>query len=67
MDMGAGKMAFPQQHERHKKRFSRNLGVGLTLVAFVVLTFALTIVKVSQGDTMHQNDGKPAPQAEVGS
>lgn len=55
-------MAFPQQHDVHKKRFSRNLGLALALVAFVALTFALTVVKVSQGDMMHQNDGKPAAQ-----
>ena len=27
-------MALSKQHELHKRRFGRNLGVGLTLVAF---------------------------------
>ena len=29
---------------------------GLVLVAFVALVFALTVVKVTRGDTMHSND-----------
>jgi hypothetical protein len=45
-------MAFPPTHELHKRRFSRNLGVGLTLAAFVALVFALTVVKVTRGDPM---------------
>lgn len=43
-------------HELHKRRFSRNMGLGLALLAFVALVFGLTIVKV-----MHQSD--PANQA----
>ncbi|MFC3086167.1 hypothetical protein [Tabrizicola soli] len=43
-------MAFPPQHELHKRRFSRNLGLGLTLAAFVALVFALTVVKVTRGE-----------------
>lgn len=39
-------MNFPPEHELHIRRFSRNLGVGLTLVAFIALVFALTVVKV---------------------
>lgn len=40
-------MAFRPEHEIHRRRFSRNLGVGLTLAAFIAVVFALTIVKVS--------------------
>lgn len=40
-------MPITQDHELHKRRFGRNLGVGLTLLAFVALVFGLTIVKVS--------------------
>ncbi|WP_167853530.1 hypothetical protein [Roseovarius aestuariivivens] len=40
-------MALSRQHEMHKRRFSRNLGLGLVLVAFVALVFGLTIAKVS--------------------
>ncbi len=60
-------MTFRPPHEMHQKRFSRNLGLGLVLVGFVALVFALTVVKVTQGAVMHQNDGKPAAQIEVGS
>jgi hypothetical protein len=44
-------MAFRPEHELHKRRFSRNLGVGLTLGAF-----ALTVVKVKRGDPMKGYD-----------
>jgi hypothetical protein len=40
-------MSFPPEHELHKRRFGRNLGIGLSLVAFVVIVFGMTIVKVS--------------------
>lgn len=40
-------MSFQPEHELHRRRFSRNLGVGLTLVAFVAIVFALTVVKVT--------------------
>ncbi|MDN5785593.1 hypothetical protein [Pseudorhodobacter sp.] len=41
-------MAFPEQHELHKRRFGRNVGLGLVLAAFVVLIFGLTVVKVTR-------------------
>jgi hypothetical protein len=49
-------MTFRPDHELHRRRFSRNLGVGLTLAAFVVLVFALTVVKVQRGDPMEGFD-----------
>ncbi|MFM7334497.1 MAG: hypothetical protein ACKO2N_21445 [Tabrizicola sp.] len=49
-------MTFRPEHELHKRRFSRNLGVGLTLLAFVALVFALTVVKVQRGDPMQGFD-----------
>lgn len=56
----------PPEHEIHRRRFGRNLGVGLLLAGFVALMFALSIVKVTQGDMMHGNDkataGTPLPQ-----
>ena len=39
-------MAFPPEHEIHKRRFGRNLGVGLLLGVFVALVFGLSVVKV---------------------
>lgn len=49
-------MTFRPEHELHRRRFSRNLGVGLTLGAFVLLVFALTVVKVKRGDPMEGYD-----------
>ncbi len=37
-----------QEHELHRRRFGRNLGLGLVLVAFVALVFGLTVVKVTE-------------------
>jgi hypothetical protein len=56
-------MAFRPEHEMHKRRFSRNLGVGLTLAAFVVLVFALTVEKVTRGDPMQGFDHTVDPAA----
>lgn len=44
-----GDMTFRPDHDLHKRRFSRNVGLGVVLLAFVALVFALTIVKVSEG------------------
>jgi hypothetical protein len=41
-------MSFHEPHEVHKRRFGRNLGVGLTLGAFILIVFGLTIAKVSR-------------------
>lgn len=43
-------MPIGQQHELHKRRFGRNLGVGLVLVALIAIVFGLTVVKVTRGD-----------------
>lgn len=37
-----------QEHELHKRRFGRNAAVGLLLGAFVILIFAVSIVKLSK-------------------
>ena len=52
-------MAIRVEHEMHQRRFSRNVGLGLVLAAFVALVFALTVVKVTNGaQAPHVNDGK---------
>jgi hypothetical protein len=56
-------MAFRPEHDLHKRRFSRNLGVGLTLAAFVALVFALTVVKVKRGEPMQGYDHVVQPEA----
>ena len=45
-------MAITKDHELHRRRFGRNLGLGLSLGAFVVIVFGLTIVKIENGESM---------------
>lgn len=49
-------MALTRDHELHRRRLGRNLGVGLTLAAFIALVFALTIAKVSGGGSIEAYD-----------
>lgn len=53
---------FRAEHEIHRRRFGRNLGLGLLLAAFVVLVFALTVVKVTRGDPMQAFDHTVRPE-----
>lgn len=53
-------MALRAEHEIYRRRFSRNLGVGVVLGAFVLLSFLLTVEKVTHGDPMHAIQGKGA-------
>ena len=43
-------MAIAKTHDLHKRRFSRNIGVGLVLAAFIVIVFGMTVVKVTNGN-----------------
>lgn len=52
-------MAFGREHELHRRRFSVNVGVSLTLGALVVLLFVLTIVKIGGGSMMEGYDYRP--------
>ena len=56
-------MTFRPEHEIFKRRFGRNLGLGLTLAGFVALVFALTVVKVTRGDPMQGYDHVVDPLA----
>jgi hypothetical protein len=55
-------MAFPPEHELHKRRFGLNVGVGVTLAAFVLLVFLLTVVKVTNGEPMQAFDHTVRPE-----
>jgi len=46
----------PDSHEIYGRRRSRNVGIGLVLAAFVLLIFAVTIVKLTQGASMEAFD-----------
>lgn len=52
-------MALRTEHELHRRRRSRNVGLGIVLASFVALVFALTVVKVRQGDLMEGFDHQP--------
>lgn len=49
-------MPIAETHEIHQRRFGRNLGVALCLVAFVGLTFFLTMSKLRNGGTIEGFD-----------
>ena len=49
-------MSGAREHELHKRRLGRNVGVGVVLGAFILLVFGLTIAKVSQGGRMEAFD-----------
>ena len=49
-------MGLSREHELHGRRKTRNWGVGGVLGAFVLLVFAITIVKLSNGQMMEAFD-----------
>ncbi|MFZ5709792.1 MAG: hypothetical protein ACOY4T_08935 [Pseudomonadota bacterium] len=36
------------EHEIHRRRWGRNLGLGLVLAGFVALIFGVTVAKISK-------------------
>ena len=42
-------MTFRTEHELHKRRLGRNLGLGGVLLVLVLLVFGMTIEKVRNG------------------
>ena len=44
------KMSFGREHDLHKRRKGRNVGLGLVLIGFVAVIFGLTVVKVTEGE-----------------
>jgi len=49
-------MGLSHEHDLHRRRLSRNAGVGIVLGAFVLLVFVLTIAKLVDGQPMQAND-----------
>lgn len=58
-------MAIRAEHELHQRRLSRNVGVGLVLVAFIAVVFGLTVAKVSTGASMEAFDHVVRPSITV--
>ena len=52
---------FREEHELHKRRFGRNMGLLAVLSAFVAIVFGLTIVKVSEGGKLEAFDHATRP------
>lgn len=52
-------MAIRQDSDLHRRRLGRNLGVALSLVAFCVIVFGLTVSKIRQGASMEAYDHQP--------
>ena len=46
----------PDSHEIYGRRRSRNLGLDVVLAAFVLIVFAVTVVKLSEGADMRSPD-----------
>jgi len=46
----------PDRHELFARRRSRNIGVGLVLGAFVLLVFAVSVVKLTEGRSLEGYD-----------
>lgn len=55
-------MALSREHDLHRRRWGRNLGLGLTLGAFIALVFGLTIAKVQSGSQMQGFDHSYQPE-----
>lgn len=56
-------MALRTEHELHRRRSGRNVGLGVVLVLFVALVFVLSIVKIQQGGLIQGFDHRPAAPA----
>lgn len=56
---GRKHMPISQTHEMHTRRFGRNLGVALSLVAFAAIVFGLTVAKIREGASMEAFDHQP--------
>ncbi|QMU58315.1 MAG: hypothetical protein GKR98_08975 [Boseongicola sp.] len=58
-------MEIKATHELHKRRLSRNVGVGLTLAGLIAVVFGLTVVKVTNGGLFQGYDHVVRPEVTV--
>lgn len=59
-------MGLRTEHELHRRRSGRNIGLAVVLSLFVALVFALSIVKIQRGDSMQGFDHRPAAPLPAG-
>ena len=53
------------EHELHRRRLSRNVGLGVILVALMAVVFGLTIAKISAGQVAEGYDHVVRPELAV--
>ena len=51
-----------QETQVYKSKTASNVGLGLILIAFVILIFSVTIVKLSNGNTIQSFDHVLRPE-----
>ena len=49
-------MPISRDHDLHRRRLGRNIGVALALAGFAALMFGLTVVKVGSGGSVEAYD-----------
>lgn len=54
-------MPITREHDLHRRRSSRNVGLAVVLVGFIALVFGLTIAKVEGGGTLQAYDHSYRP------
>lgn len=54
-------MAIRKEHELHRRRGNRNMWLGVVLGGFVVMVFGITVVKISNGQSMQAFDHSYRP------
>jgi len=54
-------MSFHPEHELHQRRKGRNIAVGLLLGSFVIIVFAVSLVKLSQPQNIDSRAPNYAP------
>lgn len=58
-------MPITETHELHTRRRGRNIGVGLTLMAFAAIVFLLTLSKIRNGGAIEGFDHSVRPSLTV--
>ena len=54
-------MGLAREHDLHQRRRRRNALLGATLLGFVVLVFAITMVKLKEGGSLASLDHRFKP------
>ena len=55
-------MSLRAEHELHRRRAGRNIGLALVLLGLIAIVFGLTVVKVTSGNPMQAFDHVSRPE-----